>query len=223
MDELRSKSLGDFQQIQKSLVSRIRSLENEIKEYAKNVLQEIQDQGFEFEDFPSGTLPNHFKKISDGVFEARVLYSNQLEQKLIDNKILYAKDDRDSTALSGMVLERYLTIKRAVYQLDFFKNSYGNIVPMTVLNEIAKEIKNIEMERDLIPISSLNTILSKEIRNQPVPFIYERLGEKYRHYFIDEFQDTSKMQWTIWSPLLEMRSRGRTKGMKEGLFFLLGM
>jgi ATP-dependent exoDNAse (exonuclease V) beta subunit len=52
-------------------------------------------------------------------------------------------------------------------------------------------------------ISEFNKIISKEIKNQPTPFIYERLGEKFKHYFIDEFQDTSKMQWENLVPLLE--------------------
>ncbi|MDB2651872.1 UvrD-helicase domain-containing protein [bacterium] len=33
------------------------------------------------------------------------------------------------------------------------------------------------------------------MRKEPAPFIYERLGERYHHFLIDEFQDTSVMQW----------------------------
>jgi ATP-dependent exoDNAse (exonuclease V) beta subunit len=43
---------------------------------------------------------------------------------------------------------------------------------------------------------------SSEIQNQPAPFIYERLGG-YRHFFIDEFQDTSEMQWQNLIPLMQ--------------------
>ena len=52
-------------------------------------------------------------------------------------------------------------------------------------------------------ISEFNSIISKEIKNQPIPFIYERIGEKFKHYFIDEFQDTSELQWQNLIPLLE--------------------
>jgi ATP-dependent exoDNAse (exonuclease V) beta subunit len=50
------------------------------------------------------------------------------------------------------------------------------------------------------PFQNLRSI-TREIQNQPAPFIYERLGERYRHFFIDEFQDTSEMQWQNLIPL----------------------
>ena len=54
-----------------------------------------------------------------------------------------------------------------------------------------------------MPISEFNSLIHQEIKNQPAPFIYERLGEKYRHFFIDEFQDTSKLQWQNLIPLID--------------------
>ena len=52
-------------------------------------------------------------------------------------------------------------------------------------------------------ISEFNSIISNEIKNQPVPFIYERIGERFHHYFIDEFQDTSELQWNNLIPLID--------------------
>ena len=52
-------------------------------------------------------------------------------------------------------------------------------------------------------ISEFNTIISNEIKNQPIPLIYERIGEKFNHYFIDEFQDTSVLQWGNLIPLID--------------------
>ena len=51
-------------------------------------------------------------------------------------------------------------------------------------------------------ISEFNTIISQQIKDQPAPFIYERIGEKFNHFFIDEFQDTSELQWENLVPLL---------------------
>ncbi len=65
------------------------------------------------------------------------------------------------------------------------------------------EIENIKKERSLVLISDFNPTIAKEINNQPAPFIYERLGERYRNYFIDEFQDTSEMQWHNMIPLID--------------------
>jgi len=54
-----------------------------------------------------------------------------------------------------------------------------------------------------VHISEFNKKISDEIADQPVPFIYERLGRKYRYFLIDEFQDTSILQWYNLLPLIE--------------------
>ncbi|MBS9463370.1 UvrD-helicase domain-containing protein [Flagellimonas sp. 389] len=222
LEKLESKSLGDFKQIQVKITNEIKLLEKKAIEEAEQTFFEIENLGFDVSDFPRQTLPNHFKKIQNKEFNVKALYGNKLEQNLIDGKILKAADKRDSTKLVAIVLNQFSTIKKVLYQLNYFKNIYGNIVPLALINEIAKEIKNIELEKDIIPISSLNSLLSKEIKNQPVPFIYERLGEKYRHYFIDEFQDTSQMQWNNLIPLISNALESEDEKRERGSLFLVG-
>jgi ATP-dependent exoDNAse (exonuclease V) beta subunit len=64
-------------------------------------------------------------------------------------------------------------------------------------------------EQNVLSISEFNAIIYREIQNQPAPFIYERLGERYRHFFIDEFQDTSEMQWQNLIPLIDNALAGQ--------------
>ncbi|MCB0373512.1 MAG: UvrD-helicase domain-containing protein [Muricauda sp.] len=223
VEPLRSKSISDFQDIQKQVGQQIKGLEKKMGEIANSALAEITSKGFEDADFPRQTLPNHFKKIIEGEFNPKALYTSKtLEPNLIEGKILKASDKRDVTELSMALLNAFLSIKQLAYRRGYLKNIYGNMVPMTVLNEIAREIKNIELDRDIIPISSLNAILSKEIKGQPVPFIYERMGEKYRHYFIDEFQDTSKMQWDNLVPLIGNALESENERQERGSLFLVG-
>ncbi len=222
LEKLRSKSISEFEKIKGSIASYIKEVEDNAVDEAQKALKEILDKGFEHNDFPRQTLPNHFKKIIEKEFSIKVLYSNKLEQNLNENKILKANDKRDASQLSQSILEHYLHIKKMIYRRSYLQNIYTNIVPLTVLNEIAKEVKNIEIEQDIIPISHLNTLLSKEIRNQPVPFIYERLGEKYRHYFIDEFQDTSQMQWQNLVPLIGNALESENEKNERGTLFLVG-
>lgn len=223
VEPLKSKSIGDFQEIQKNISIQMEKIGSIIKDKAEAALLEMENQGFDFADFPRQTLPNHFKKMVEGELSPRVLYTSKtLEPSLIEGNILKANDKRDASSLASTLLQAYLTIKEAIYRHSYLKNIYGNIVPMTVLNEIAKEIKNIELDKDIIPISSLNAILSNEIKDQPVPFIYERMGEKYRHYFIDEFQDTSKMQWDNLVPLIGNALESENERHEHGSLFLVG-
>ncbi|SNY94847.1 UvrD-helicase domain-containing protein [Flagellimonas pacifica] len=222
IEALQSKSLHDFKEIQQKITSQLKSIEASVIEEAQKILVEMDNQGFAPSDFPRQTLPNHFKKIVAGEFKTKTLYNNKLEQNLLEGKILKATDKRDASHLASLVLEAFLLIKKKLYRRSYLKNIYGNIVPLTVLNEIAKEIKNIENEKDIIPISSLNSLLSKEIKDQPVPFIYERMGEKYRHYFIDEFQDTSQMQWENLIPLIGNALESENERKELGSLFIVG-
>lgn len=223
IEPLREKSISDFTHIQKLIASKSKAIQDKVKQLAQETLSEIERQGFEFADFPYKTLPNHFKKMMDGELDPTKLYAAKtLEPNLIEGKLLKSTDKRDVTGLATFVLQNYLSLKEFIYRYSYLQNIYGNIVPMTVLNEIAKEIKNIELDRDIVPISSLNAILSKEIKNQPVPFIYERMGEKYRHYFIDEFQDTSKMQWENLVPLIGNALESEDQKQERGSLFLVG-
>src|SRR5690606_16673071 len=71
-------------------------------------------------------------------------------------------------------------------------------------------------------ISQFNRIIYDELKNQPAPFIYERLGEKYRHFFVDEFQDTSQMQWQNLVPLIDNALSGQDDYGKEGSLMIVG-
>jgi superfamily I DNA/RNA helicase len=51
--------------------------------------------------------------------------------------------------------------------------------------------------------AEFNQLIGDTIKNEPAPFIYERLGEKFRYYFIDEMQDTSQLQWQNLIPLID--------------------
>ncbi len=55
---------------------------------------------------------------------------------------------------------------------------------------------------NLMQLGDTTTILSRIIGDDDTPFIYERLGTRLEHYLIDEFQDTSRMQWQLLSPLV---------------------
>lgn len=222
LEKLKETSIADFKAAQTHIASHVAQLDKEMVSLAKLALEKIETLGFLPEDFPRKTLPNHFKRIADGEYTPKALYNNKLEENLIQGKILKANDSRDTTELSSFLLEHFLGLKKTIYARAFLKNVYSNIVPLTVLNEISKEVKRLEEENDTIPISALNQLISKEIKNQPVPFIYERLGEKYRHYFVDEFQDTSKMQWDNMVPLISNALESQGEQEKQGSLFLVG-
>lgn len=204
LKKLEDKGIDDFLELKKELLYQIQSHEAKIVAMATEILAIIEDNHLEYNNFKSGYFPKFIAKIASGDlsmdfnagwkqnFEAEPLYTKTCPQGI-------------KAVLDGLH-PRFISLFHGIRDhhsaLSLAKNGYNNIVPLTVLSAIQQEIKTLERERDLLPISSFNSIISKEIKDQPAPFIYERIGEKYRHYFIDEFQDTSEMQWNNLIPLI---------------------
>ncbi len=67
---------------------------------------------------------------------------------------------------------------------------------------ITDNINRIKADANTILLSDTNTLLRRIISDSPSPFLYERTGLKLHHYLIDEFQDTSRLQWEILKPLV---------------------
>ena len=70
------------------------------------------------------------------------------------------------------------------------------------MNHILKYTEDIKKEDNILLISDFYKEIAKLIAEEPVPFIYERLGVRYDHFLLDEFQDTSHLQWLNLIPLV---------------------
>ncbi len=202
LKNIEDKHIQDFTALKQSIIKKVSSIETKAMEKSGKALGLITDSGKKEEDFPRKTLPVHFKKIMEGNFDASSLYANTLEKQLREGKIVKLNVSPIPAQTVEAILNLYLEIRQMLFHRAFLINILQNLVPLTVLQSIQSELKAIEGQKELLPISSFNTLISDIIADQPAPFIYERLGEKYRHYFIDEFQDTSEMQWRNLIPLV---------------------
>lgn len=89
-------------------------------------------------------------------------------------------------------------------------NVYSPLLPyLGLLGEARKMMLSYLESNNMIQLGETNSMLKRIIGDDDAPFIYERLGTTINHYLIDEFQDTSRMQWRNLRPLLqENNSRG---------------
>ena len=132
-------------------------------------------------------------------------------------------NDRSTNQTRGKVLSIYMMI-----------SYFGMGLGMLLINFQKPEnyepfiLISILMSLSLVPI-----LLTKRkppafkkiqdaIKNQSVPFIYERMGEQYNHFFIDEFQDTSSLQWDNLKPLLENAVVSEDEKGQRGSLLLVG-
>ena len=77
-----------------------------------------------------------------------------------------------------------------------------SLTPLMLLFDLKEIMDDIKLRDNLFYLSETNAKIYEEIKDEEAPYIYEKIGNKYRHFFIDEFQDTSQMQWTNLLPLI---------------------
>lgn len=224
IEALKDKSFDDFKVLKSQLLKNINTLESEITEKSQDILNLIDENGLEHNDFSRSSLPNHFLKLRDKIFDLKFDNNWQLD---IEEKPLYPTRVSSGTAatidsLQPLLASAFKDTKAQVFQIKFLKNVLKNVTPLSVVNAIYKTLQDIKMDEDIVLISEFNALISNEIKSQPAPFIYERIGEKFRHYFIDEFQDTSIKQWENLTPLIDNTISGQNLKGESGSVMLVG-
>ena len=198
-------NLNDFNRLEKKLKSDFHFHKRKAKEIGNKILDDILGEKISFLAFSRQTIPNHFKKIISG--EIKNLYKSKIFENLIDTKLHHSKVNEIEVEkiekIKPKIIKAFNDSKLHVYNALLCENILNNLTPLSILNLLKDEIEKIKKEENIIPISEFNKIIHKEIKNQPVPFIYEKIGSKFSHFFIDEFQDTSKLQWNNLLPLIE--------------------
>ncbi len=224
LQELKEKKIDDFIRLQENVRQLIRELTANMESMAEQVLEMIDAAGLDSKDFKSGYYPAFMVKIKNDPGSADF---NAAWKQNFGNEDLYTKslpgDKKDLIdSLMPGFLELWTPMRTSHARLLFLKNVHQNLVPLTLLNTLQQEVSALLEEREQIHISAFNTLISEQIRDQPAPFIYERLGEKYRHYFIDEFQDTSLLQWNNLVPLISHVLQSEDLQGNRGSLFLVG-
>lgn len=218
ISHFQDKTITEFVEIKNKLAEACKVLEKENTEFAESALLLIEKNGIDTKSFSGAYFPKHLQSIQEGKFNTK----NKTYHKSEDIKI--NKTAKDGAIIESIIPE-LLQILDKIYKnfekRDFYKAFLKNITPLSLLNTVSNELAKIQEEQNVLSISEFNAIIHREIQNQPAPFIYERLGERYRHFFIDEFQDTSEMQWQNLIPLIDNATSSEFDG-EKGTLMIVG-
>ena len=188
----------------------IKRLKSESLELTKRALELVKSRDIEIEDFASG-------KNGIGGFFVNMLEFHNIKDKKFPFPTA-SEDSKIETFLKGAsakgkhkqseiadILPQLISWRREI--IDLYIDSQKKerilqaILPLKVNADIQKKLMEIEEENDLVLLSKFNIIINENLRNEPSAFIYEKVGTQFQHYFFDEFQDTSAMQWQNFLPL----------------------
>ena len=192
-----------------SLNSIKHKFENKLVKIGAEALEYISSIGLEISDFMYGKagVMNYFNKLSDKVFEEpgkRVYealdntekWSKKTSPKL--QEIINAVDNKLASLLNDAV--NYYNTESTNYNTAL--SILANFYTLGILKDINRKIKEYSKQNNIFLLSDGAKLLNDIISNNDTPFIYEKTGNIYKHFLIDEFQDTSIMQWRNFKPLI---------------------
>lgn len=210
--KLASVTIEDFHALVKQLFTRTRAIEQQYIELGKQALNLIDRRGIPVNSFYFGKngVPGYFRYLAEGRMD-KLEPNSYVRTTLQEDRWSGPKTSPDDlTAINGIKeelrdictqAETLNTTQKGRYYLA--KLLLKTIYPLAVLNEIGRVLDGFKRQHNLVHISEFNSRIARIVMNEPVPFIYERLGEKFHHVLIDEFQDTSRLQWLNFVPLIE--------------------
>lgn len=196
--------LGEFRKVIKGKKDELIAVALEIKTKANEIRV---SNGLEWTDFKGSgsSFAKRFDQLGDEKTPIPAL-TDVMKRELPDADKWYSgtskrKDEIRSAAESGLIelifmLPDLLTQWNTLMALSRNLNAFG------VFRNLIHELRELKDEESILMISDVNDFLKGIVAGNEAPFIYEKIGNQYRNFLIDEFQDTSEFQWSSFKPLL---------------------
>ena len=205
---LASKEFNDFNDLKNKLSKYKIELLQEIKNKGKKALEVIENVDLQVKDFYKGTFPKFLKDLSEFNYSFDFKKRSETIDKAVKNHTFYTKTAKPEIKNSienilPELVSLFESSKEVYGQLILCELTLKSLIPLAVVNNINTELNDIKERNNIRLNAEFNQLIANHIKNQPSPFIYERIGQRFMHYFIDEMQDTSALQWKNLIPLID--------------------
>jgi len=207
LEKIQEKPIKDFVDLKNQLLKDQVTIEKQFAVIGKKGKEVIDSLGLDPKDFYYSQFPKHFQTLIEN--QGKLNFdSNSGLAKSIEKNLFYTKGKSDiiKSNIDGIVpqlLVLYSDSEKLYQQYILNALFLDNLIPLAVLSRIGKTLNEIKEENNIRLNAEFNQLISKNLQEQPAPYIYERIGEQFKFYFIDEMQDTSILQWHNIIPLIQ--------------------
>jgi len=180
-----------------------------LKQKASALLQSIENHGFSVDDFSykKSGVAGYIAAVAGGAIKeptARAVSASEEGEKW------YAKNHMQAAELRALVQQNLQPgLADLIHYFTEHFTRYNTTLAVLkqlrtlgILTDLRKEIEALLREKEMLQLSDSNLLLSKIIGESDSPFVYEKIGNFFYHFMLDEFQDTSGLQWRNFKPLV---------------------
>lgn len=207
-------SIDDFLKIYIRLSKELAADIEQVRSWAEVVYRQIEDAGVAPVAFFQGKRGIwgyvHYLTISAG--DSEKYTPNAYVCKSVDEDKWYSAKatSADKAAIDSLIpsIADFVNKMRSFIEKDkprlmLYQMVLKQLYPLAVMHSVNQILAEMRQRDNFIHISEFNRRIAQVVLNEPVPFLYERIGDKYHHLMVDEFQDTSCLQWYNLLPLID--------------------
>ncbi len=211
LDEDRIYSMENLNAIRRACNVCSAAFEDGLRDTARQILNCMMSEGLSEEDFSSG-------KNFVGVFRTYAAWpKGKLLQKKPTDPFLakcrdtskwFRKKEADTflprTAAMAGLTEKFADIVEKDFSLyKTVRMIKSQLYNLGLTGALYRSYNRLLKEKNILCICDTNLILKDIIAGSDAPFVYEKTGVRYENFLLDEFQDTSAIQWENFEPLLK--------------------
>lgn len=204
-----------FVQYKKKLRTIIRQLEDKYVAFGIRFYDMLNNAGLQINDFSYGAsgAPRYFIKLANKHFHDADIISSRVSNAIHDNKGWCSAKSPDKATILSLAESAIIPLFNEVesHRIDDVRiynsarKTLQNINKLRLLHSIEDEINRLNGEHSRFLLSGTQSLLHEMIKGEDnvAPFIFEKIGTRIKHIMIDEFQDTSRVQWANFKVLLD--------------------
>lgn len=200
-----------LERYKKMLVSIVRSYERELKDVGVRAVEIMKNNSLVPEEFKGGRT-SQFKKFTElangkipTITKTFISFADTVELwyvKKADKEVIAKIESAYDEGLNDCI-KQVIKLYENNINYNSSKTILQNFYALGILNDIKKRLQKLQQENNVLFISDTTELLNNIISGSDSPFIYEKTGTRISNYMIDEFQDTSRMQWDNFKPLID--------------------
>ena len=181
-----------------------------MKSFYTRFMNILESHGIEPSDlYKSGVIENYFKRLNEGKLGDEIV-NKTVNDNLVRKESWCSKTSNKLNVIHNLAETELMPLLQEAeekrLQCNFTVNSCKltlmHLDKLRLLNTIAAEVDYQNREKNRFLLSETNKLLKALLSEGDAPFVYEKIGTNLDTIMIDEFQDTSSMQWSNFKPLI---------------------
>lgn len=199
-----------FESLKKSMQEFVRKVEETMRNFGQQGNDILQKAGIDATFFSGGnkSFITYFTKIQKKNFESKVTVLNARDNLAKWTTAKATPEVKEAVANIYPALNTCLAQALDYYAEHAFSYQTARAIlrklnNLSLLRILADQLGDYRRDNNVLLISDTQQLLRELVKDNEVPFIYEKIGNRYQHFLLDEFQDTSRFQWDNFKPLLE--------------------